>query len=215
MTALLDFTIQSDAFTVGEVLDVDAATQIDLTQFVPIGENLVPYFWVEAKDNDEFESDVLESPHVAELDRLDRVTGRTLYRVIWRENINGLLSSFKSHDLAVRRARTHKDEWTFKLISADREVFADFQADCHKKGLPLTVRRLSDKDDYVNALYGLTKKQLEALLLAFDAGYYDSEVNVTLADLSEGLDISQQALSSRLKRGTRTLISNTVAVDED
>lgn len=57
----------------------------------------------------------------------------------------------------------------------------------------------------------MTAAQQEALLLAFESGFYDSPRTTTLAEIGDELEISQQAVSSRLRRGTRRLIANTLA----
>jgi predicted DNA binding protein len=62
-------------------------------------------------------------------------------------------------------------------------------------------------EDHTNTV-DLTEPQREALLLAYEQGYYDSPRTTTLADLADQFGISRQAVSNRLKRGTRQLIEN-------
>ncbi|ELZ30954.1 bacterio-opsin activator HTH domain-containing protein [Halogeometricum pallidum JCM 14848] len=213
MTALLDFGISSDEFVLGRLLDVDAVHRIEFTPFVPVGDGFIPYIWVTTDDHEVFESTVLDSPCVAAFQKLDGARGPTLYRIEWTERLDGLLDILQAHDLAVLQAKTTGSEWRFTLLAESRDVFETFQTHCHRGGFPITVKRLSNSDDRDGLLYGLTEKQRDALLLVFEAGYYTDGENVTLAELSERLDISQQALSARIRRGTSTLISNTIALD--
>lgn len=211
MTAFLDFTVPREAFVLGRVLDVDHVGYVELTQFVPVGESLVPFFWAETDDSEAFEAAVTDSPRVAELTGLDSVTGQTLYRVVWESGVDGLLDALQAHDIAVLHASTGDGDWSFRTAAADREAFTRFQAACRGKDLPIEVRRLSNDTNCEQALYGLTEKQRDALLLAYRAGYFDPGTDVQLRDISERLEISQQALGGRLKRGTRALICNTIA----
>ncbi|MDS0297576.1 helix-turn-helix domain-containing protein [Halogeometricum sp. S1BR25-6] len=211
MSAFLDFTVPREAFVLGQVLDVDHVGYIELTQFVPVGESLVPFFWAETDDAEAFEAAVTDSPRVADLVGLDGVTGQTLYRVQWESGVDGLLDALQAHDIAVLHASTRDGDWWFKTVAADREVFTRFQAACHEKGLPIEVRRLSNGRTRERALYGLTEKQRDALLLAYRAGYFEPGTDVRLGDISERLEISQQALGGRLKRGTHALVRNTIA----
>ncbi|MDS0301335.1 helix-turn-helix domain-containing protein [Halogeometricum sp. S1BR25-6] len=213
MTALLDFVISSDEFVLGRLLDVDGVHRIEFTPFVPVGEDFIPYIWVTTDDHEVFESTVLDSPYVAALQKLDGARGPTLYRVEWTECLDGLLDILQTHDLAVSQVKTTGDRWHFTLLAENRDVFEEFQADCHRGGFPITVKRLSNSDNRDSLLYGLTEKQCDALLLVFESGYYTDGENVTLTEISEQLDISQQALGARLRRGTSTLISNTIALD--
>jgi predicted DNA binding protein len=58
--------------------------------------------------------------------------------------------------------------------------------------------------------YDLTATQEEALILAVESGYYDVPATATLQTLSEALDITQQAVSQRLNRGTKVLVEATL-----
>jgi predicted DNA binding protein len=55
---------------------------------------------------------------------------------------------------------------------------------------------------------GLTEKQHEAVLLAYRMGYFDSPRQAGLAEIAAELDISRQALASRLRRGLRHIVGN-------
>jgi predicted DNA binding protein len=54
--------------------------------------------------------------------------------------------------------------------------------------------------------YGLTTAQHEALVVAVKNGYFDVPATSTLDALSETLEITPQAVSERLNRGTKTLV---------
>lgn len=214
MTAFLDFTIPNDGFTLGEVLDADAVERIDLTQFVPVGGELVPYFWAQTDDVEAFESSVEDSRHVAEIERLDGANGRSLYRVQWETGTDELLDGFRTCELTVHRASMSDGGWEFTLITGDKATFEEFLSHCDERSISVTVHRLSTSDNWENALYGLTAKQREALHRAYESGYYDADENVTMAELSDGLEISQQSFSGRLERGISRLVSNTIELGE-
>ncbi|MEA5389123.1 helix-turn-helix domain-containing protein [Haloarculaceae archaeon H-GB11] len=57
----------------------------------------------------------------------------------------------------------------------------------------------------------MTETQREALVLAYERGYFDSPRKVSLEEVAEELGITQQSLSSRLRRGHRRLIGATLA----
>lgn len=54
---------------------------------------------------------------------------------------------------------------------------------------------------------GLTSEQYEALTEAIQYGYFEIPRDISLVELAAELDISHQALSERLRRAYRTLIS--------
>jgi hypothetical protein len=62
--------------------------------------------------------------------------------------------------------------------------------------------------------FGLTPKQREALVTALDAGFYNIPPNATMDEVAQAIDISQQAMSKRLRRAHGNLIRNTLTIDE-
>jgi predicted DNA binding protein len=56
----------------------------------------------------------------------------------------------------------------------------------------------------------LTDTQREALVLAYERGYFGSPRETSLEEVAAELDITQQSLSSRLRRGHRRLIAATL-----
>ncbi len=58
--------------------------------------------------------------------------------------------------------------------------------------------------------FGLTPVQRETLLLAVDRGYYAIPRECTTLELAEELDISDQAVTERLRRAIVTVVKNTV-----
>jgi predicted DNA binding protein len=56
----------------------------------------------------------------------------------------------------------------------------------------------------------LTETQREALVLAHERGYYDSPRETSLEEIADELGITQQSLSSRLRRGYRRLVGETL-----
>ncbi len=57
----------------------------------------------------------------------------------------------------------------------------------------------------------LTDTQQEALILAYERGYFESPRKITMAELGEELGISQQAVASRLRRGIKHVLGRTLS----
>lgn len=58
---------------------------------------------------------------------------------------------------------------------------------------------------------GISTKQMEAVRLAVEWGYYRTPKEATLEDIAAELGISKSAVSQRLRRAERTLIQSLVA----
>ncbi|MFC7009142.1 helix-turn-helix domain-containing protein [Halalkalicoccus salilacus] len=63
--------------------------------------------------------------------------------------------------------------------------------------------------------YGLTERQRNTLVAAFEAGYFTVPRETSLSDLAERQDASHQALSERLRRATGNLVESALITHGD
>jgi hypothetical protein len=56
----------------------------------------------------------------------------------------------------------------------------------------------------------LTRKQREAIVTALEAGYFDVPRETTLKSIADSIDISDTAVSYRLRRGLRTVLEDSI-----
>jgi len=107
--------------------------------------------------------------------------------------------------------------WTFELLSPDRNALTALREFCVENDLEFGVDRLfySEGGDELSDEYGLTRKQRETLVTAYDLGYFEIPRAVSQQELAERLDSSPTAVSQRIRRGVTGLIANTVAPARD
>lgn len=63
--------------------------------------------------------------------------------------------------------------------------------------------------------YGLTATQRETLTYAAEEGYYSLPRQISTKELADRFDVSDQAITERLRRGIATLVMNTLLVDQE
>ncbi|GAA0250234.1 helix-turn-helix domain-containing protein [Haladaptatus pallidirubidus] len=73
-------------------------------------------------------------------------------------------------------------------------------------GFSLDVSRIYDADSAQRVQFDLTDDQQKALTLAVEHGYYDVPRVANQSELAEKLGVSHQALSERLRRGTKGIL---------
>jgi len=112
------------------------------------------------------------------------------------------------------RADLVEGEWIVQSRFPDRSALLTFREALLEDGFDVEVQQMSESDDEVATQFGVTDPQREVLLLALERGYYTVPRDASLSDLAGQLDISSQAASERLRRGTRTLVANTLAAPE-
>ncbi|WP_284440233.1 helix-turn-helix domain-containing protein [Haloarcula marina] len=111
-------------------------------------------------------------------------------------------------DGALLRASLADDHWTVRARFPDRSDVLSFRDALVADGFDVDVRAIDEEGDHD---FGLTDPQREVLMLALERGYFTVPRDASLSDLATALGISSQAASERLRRGTQTLVSNTLA----
>jgi len=118
--------------------------------------------------------------------------------------------------VTVVSATGSNDGWTFELRADAPERLSAFQAHCEEHDIDVSLARLRQLSETGRGdAYGVTDEQSEALLLAYERGYYRTPKAVSLAELADEVDITGQPFGSRLRRGTHRLIENTLASDTE
>ncbi|WP_424003471.1 helix-turn-helix domain-containing protein [Haloarcula salina] len=207
MSVLLEFTVASSEFQLGQVLAHPAKMHIEIERVVPIGDQVMPFIWVTGDDHAGFENAVRDSPGVGELIALDRIGDSCLYRLEWEQARSDIVDGIALAEATVLEA-TRDEQWLFRLRFADHTGLTEFHNYCTEHGIPIHVERtytLSEATDE-HRQFDLTDEQREALVLALRRGYFATPRETSLGDLADELDISRQALSNRIRRSNEKVL---------
>lgn len=170
-------------------------------------EHDVHFFWVEAPDFEAVERAFEADDTVADYTTVAESPERRTYRIAYSDeavlvspaitDLNGLMLSSKSHS----------EGWIVTLRLQDRQSLYRLSQRAEKKGLTFDVRAISQSDSTeVRPEFELTESQIEALVAAYEHGYYDEPREISLEELGSILGISRTAVSGRLKRASSRLI---------
>lgn len=99
--------------------------------------------------------------------------------------------------------------WEEHKVLRDYETLREFRDCCIDHDIYPELMSISSTPGlFENGIeFGLTKRQREALILAFASGYYDSPRTTSTKDLSDQLEISAASTSNLLRRAEHQLIS--------
>ena len=207
MSVILEFTIDNESFQLGEALAPPPHMQIELERVVPTGAMVLPFFWATGAETDEFETSVRSHSAVKEIDALDHIGDRTLYRIGWEGQPTNLLEAIARTEAVVLEARRN-GMWMFRLRFPNHEKLSRFHQFIIEQDVSLSITRtytLSETTDNGHR-FGLTEEQRDALVLALRRGYFASPSEVNLEALADSLDISRQAVSKRIRRGNEAVL---------
>jgi predicted DNA binding protein len=130
-----------------------------------------------------------------------------VYRFAWADTPPELLACVRRVDGVVLAATAVDDAWTVELRFPDGDATSRFYDGYDDSDHPITIRHSSGS---VTTRRGprdaLTPKQRTALSRAMRAGYFEVPRRTTTAELAGELDISDTALSQRLRRALSTLL---------
>ena len=206
------FAVPSEQFPLGTIFNQLPGVKVELERIVPNGDVLIPFFWVRGTDVDDIETAFDPHPGVREIRLVDSVKDEHLLRVEWRLDYDDVLTVLTETEIAILNAVGTNQQWTFEVRGEDQSDIAAFQQRCQELVIPVTLTKLhalTPVDTAAEA--GLTDTQQEALVLAYERGYFESPREVTLAELGEELDITQQAVGSRLRNGIKYVIGSTLS----
>ncbi len=205
------FTIPSDRFPLGTVFEQLPGVTVELERMIPAQDVVIPYFWVRGTQVDDIESAFLDHPGVENIQLVDSIEDQYLLRVEWTLGYEGILDALLETKVPLVRAVGTNEQWTFEVRGDDRQDIASFRRRCREQEIPITLTRLHALTPLESETEAaLTDPQQEALVLAYERGYFNTPRDVTMEDLGDELGISQQAVASRLRRGIERILGTTL-----
>jgi predicted DNA binding protein len=105
--------------------------------------------------------------------------------------------------------------WVLTVWMPERSALVHLWEYARQNDIDIDLRRVNEYASLGTTDAGLTDSQREALLVAFEAGYFKEPRDVTLGDVATELDISQPAASGLLRRGIERLITSSLVDDSE
>lgn len=215
MSVIVELTVPSTAFELGRILRVEGPTQITLETMVPLGGKPTPFVRIRNDARETFERSVSDHPSVDRIQLVNAHDNETLYALDWEPSDASLLRRILDLDAVLLGATGTTDSWGLELRFPTHEALSAFQDHYVEEDIGVTVERIYNptKPD-AGPWYGLTPPQRETLADAVSAGYYSLPRQISTQELADSFDISDQAVTERLRRGISTLVRNTLLVEE-
>lgn len=216
MSVIVELSVPAAAFELGQILTVEGDTTITLNTMVPLGDRSVPFFRLHGDERNHFEAAVRDHPAVSSIHPVTSHEDETLYALEWDADEDAFLGMVEELDGHVLEATGSAEQWSFQLRFPTHNALSDFQEDCFESDIAIDVERIYNptKPD-AGPWYGLTTPQRETLSEAAEAGYYSLPRRVSTKELAERFDVSDQAVTERLRRGIETLVTNTLLLTAD
>lgn len=216
MSVIVELSLPATEFQLGRILSIEGDTAITLETLVPLGDRSVPFFRIHGRPEGDFEQQVNAHPSVSDLRVVNSHMNEILYAVDWEIADESFLQTILALDGHVLDATGDADEWVFQLRFPTHARLSAFQETCFDSNLPLDIKRIYNptKPD-AGPWYGLTTPQREALSYAVEMGYYSLPRGISTQKIAEEFDVSDQAVTERLRRAIETLVMNTLLLSPE
>jgi hypothetical protein len=172
-------------------------------------------FWIEAPDFAAVEAALGADPTVAEFTEIIASAERRTYRIRYSEEAILITPAVTELDGLVLESRSESAGWLLEVQLQHHDDLYTLHERASEAGIHfemLEVHQDDRADD--DSEFDLTESQVEALVTAYEHGYYDEPRQTDLAELGSALGVSETAVSSRLRRASSRLIEESLGYDD-
>ncbi|MEY7848624.1 helix-turn-helix domain-containing protein [Natrarchaeobius sp. A-rgal3] len=214
MSLLAEFEAASPSLVLGPTLEALPSLTIELErQYALDPDRPIVFCWTRYHDRDRLERELDADETVDEFDRLVHSGDRALYRM--QRSDSGVISAYRRWVAAggeLLECLGSEGRWEVEMRFPDRESFAEYYTFLEGEDVEFELHRLANGEVARRAGESnpLTESQREAIVLAYERGFFDVPRGTDLATVAEMLGISTQAVSERLRRGQSRLIDEHV-----
>lgn len=215
MATIVRGFVPAPEFALHNTLERLPEVSFETERVVTNGEDAVmPLLWVRRVEKDEADRALEADPTVGSLSSLADFGTELLYRMEWVDHVELLLQMLTNSEATVLDAYGRGDRWALRVLYPSREEFSMTHEFCNDHGLTFEVESIREMENQPNGRFGLTEEQYQALVAATQQGYYNIPRGSKLQEIAAEFDLSHQAFSERLRRGTASLVKDTLIVGE-
>jgi predicted DNA binding protein len=172
------------------------------------------FYHVESSDLARFEDGLRNDRTVGDFERVTETgDGEAIYGFEYTDEAKVLSPVISAANGVVLDMENDGRAWILTVWMPDRAGLADLRDYARRNDIGIDLLRVNEYAGLGGTDAGLTDSQREALLVAFERGYFEEPRNATLGEVAAELDISQPAASGLLRRGIRRLIVSSMMDD--
>ena len=210
MSTIVEATVPAGQFALADTLSRVPDVEFRVARLVAHGsEQVMPFLWADCDDIDRLHDEVESDPSVGSVDVLAKFDGECLFQIEWGPRTSVFTSIIAEEGATILDASGHDGTWDLQVFFPELELVSATYKLCDDYGIDISIERinrLSEASEYGHL--GLTERQYETLVNAYEAGYYDVPRTVNQEELAKHFDVSHQALSERLRRAHETVFTN-------
>lgn len=206
-----------DTLPLGKALRGFPDSHIRIDRTIPTGDEFLPYIWTDAETVEAITDQLERETAVETCSVVDILEDKALVRVEWSEPQAEFLEHVQETGGLIQEAICTETGWTMTIRFDDHADLGECYRNCVEDGIEITATSLQRPTPNVETepTTDLTETQWQALVEAYESGYFEVPRNTDLDDLADRLDISDTAVSQRIRRGTHRLVEHAIQFPDD
>jgi len=177
--------------------------------------NIFPYL-VEYEHLQEFEETLDEDPTVENYELMSKDDETGIYYIEYSDETKLISEIVTAVNGFMTEAKTKDMGWLVQLQLPDREALNTIWEYAEDQNIHMEIISIYDSwGGDAEMSYGLTPEQEEALVVALESGYFSEPREKTLSETADEVGLSSTAMSGRLRRGMRNLVSAALTDERD
>ncbi|WP_311172405.1 helix-turn-helix domain-containing protein [Halobellus ordinarius] len=174
------------------------------------------FYRIESADFDRFEDGLRNDRTVGAFERIIETRDEeAIYSFEYTDEAKVLSPVVSAANGVILDMKNDESAWILTIWMPERTDLVHLWDYAQQNDIDIDLLRVNEYDGLGNTDAGLTDSQREALLVAFETGYFEEPRNATLGELAAELDISQPAASGLLRRGIKRLITSSLLDDSE
>ena len=216
MATVIEVKVPTEDFALEETLAALPDVDLEIERVVAGNpKQITPYVWARADDFDALEAAFEADPTVEGVTKLSESNEECSYQMGWTGPIELIVGVLTDYQGTITHATGSNTGWQVRALFPDRKSHSQACDAAQELGLQYDVQALYEPKGSRPHHIGLTDKQRDTLVAAFEAGCFTVPREVILAEFAEDQDISHQAISERLRRATGNLVESTLITHTD
>ncbi|WP_290816828.1 helix-turn-helix domain-containing protein [Halovivax sp.] len=204
MSTIAEFRVPADDLALSAAFDRLPEMVVQLESSIS---RTVPSLWIAGGDPAEVGAALAADPSVDDAELLIETVDRLLYDVTPAPATRRRFDRLLEADATVLDITGKNGWWHLEMRFPERDALATTHDRLDENGASVEVVRVAKLGGRPGTGHPrLTPEQREALVAAFEHGYFEIPRRTSMEELAAELGISHQALSERLRRAYETLV---------
>jgi predicted DNA binding protein len=214
MPLIAECSFPTESFLLAETLPAFPDTVVEVDRIAAhVPDSAMPCLWVSGGDIHEFVDALADEPTVESVPAKSELDGELLLYVEWSDEMMKLIGQMIHHATVILEASGRRDRWTLRIRFMTRDQFDGFRSFFDHHELVFQLERIFEERYPHLTRVDITPRQYEALRLASERGFFNVPRDVSIQQIADEIGISHQAVSERLRRGTKNLVQDMLTAE--